>query len=50
MQEPCWWCKGTGRGPVKLVAVGAADVICPRCDGTGRLPMLRQPTLPGESV
>ncbi len=43
--EPCWYCQGT-----KTVRIPGGSVqVCPRCDGTGRLPMLHQPRLPGET-
>lgn len=48
MQEPCWWCKGTGQVPDYQFEPPQPYDLCPRCDGTGRLPMLRQPLLPGE--
>jgi len=46
--ESCWWCRGTGW--VIIPGKVGRRRPCPRCGGSGRVPMLRQPTLPGEKL
>ncbi len=39
--ESCAWCHGTGNTTNGIITDEAEEPMCPRCDGTGRGPLLR---------
>ena len=49
-EESCWYCSGTGQTLYVTRNDTMRPFACPRCDGTGKLPALIEPTLPGERL